>query len=82
VEGVGGVGLEYLEPSGGVGGSFDEAESCGGVEQAGLQDLGLPVLLPRSGLCWPTTRCCSGKGWPGPQGDVARWGRSCVLSRG
>jgi hypothetical protein len=38
------VGLQNLEPSGGVGGSFDEAEWCGGVEQARLQDLGLPVL--------------------------------------
>jgi hypothetical protein len=44
VEGVGVVGLEYLEPFGGVGGSFDDPESCGGVEQAGLQDLGLAVL--------------------------------------
>jgi hypothetical protein len=44
VEGVGVVGLEYLEPFGGIGRSFDEAESRGGVEQAGLQDLGLPVL--------------------------------------
>ena len=44
MEGVGVVGLEYLEPSGGPGGSFDDPESCGGVEQARLQDLGLPVL--------------------------------------
>ena len=44
VEGVGVVGLEYLEPFGGLGGSFDDPESCGGVEQARVQDLGLPVL--------------------------------------
>jgi len=44
VEGVGVVGLEYLEPFGGLGGSFDDPESCGGVERARLQDLGLPVL--------------------------------------
>jgi hypothetical protein len=44
VEGVGVAGLEYLEPFGGVRGSLDEAETRGGVEQAGLQDLGLPVL--------------------------------------
>ena len=44
MEGVGVAGLEYLEPFGGVRGSFDEAETRGGVEQACLQDLGLPVL--------------------------------------
>ena len=44
MEGVGVVGLEYLEPFGGRGGSFDDPESGGGVEQARLQDLGLPVL--------------------------------------
>jgi hypothetical protein len=44
VERVGVVGLEYLEPFGGRGGSFDDPESCDGVEQARLQDLGLPVL--------------------------------------
>jgi len=44
VEGVGVVGLEYLEPFGGFGGSFDEPESRGGVEPARLQDLGLPLL--------------------------------------
>ena len=44
MEGVGGVGFEYLEPLGGLGGSFDEPESCGGVEQARLNDLSLPVL--------------------------------------
>ena len=44
MEGVGVVGLEYLEPFGGRGGSFDDPESGGGVEQACLQDLGLPVL--------------------------------------
>jgi len=44
VAGVGVVGLEYLEPFGGLRGSFDDPESRGGVEQARLQDLGLPVL--------------------------------------
>ena len=44
VEGVGVVGLEYLEPFGWLGGSFDDPESGGGVEQASLQDLGLLVL--------------------------------------
>jgi hypothetical protein len=44
VEGIGVVGLEYLEPFGGLGGSFDDPESCGGVERAGLQDLGLLAL--------------------------------------
>jgi len=44
VEGIGVVGLEYLEPFGGFGGSFDDPESGGGVEQAGLQDLGFLAL--------------------------------------
>jgi hypothetical protein len=50
VQGVGVVGFEYLEPFGGLGGSFDDAESCGGVEQARLQDLGLSLLA--LGFLW------------------------------
>ena len=42
--GVGVVGLECLEPYGRQGASSDDPESCGGVEQARLQDVGLPVL--------------------------------------
>jgi hypothetical protein len=41
---VGVVGLEYLEPFSGLGGSFDDPEPRRGVEQARLQDLGFPVL--------------------------------------
>lgn len=44
MERVGVVGFEYLEPLGGRGRSFDDPESGGGVEQACLQDLGLPLL--------------------------------------
>ena len=46
MERVGVVGLEYLEPFGWLGGSFDDPESGGRVEQARLQDLGLPMLAP------------------------------------
>jgi hypothetical protein len=37
--GVADIGLEYFEPIGRLGGSLDDPKSCGGVEQAGLQNL-------------------------------------------
>ena len=58
VAGVGVVGLEYFEPLGGLGGSLDDPESCGRVEQARLEDLGLVVLA----LCfWDDLHIIFGK---------------------
>jgi len=45
-EGVAGIGLEYLEPSGGLRGAFDDPESCGGVEQPGPQNPGFLLVTP------------------------------------
>ena len=84
MEGIGVVGLEYLEPFGGLRGSFDDPESCGGVEQACLQDLGLLVLAlgvaaaigeddvdagERAVLAWPELGADEGVGGAQCRGD-------------